>query len=188
MPELWRLTRNRYGRLLYDSLTAAGLTATWLTEYRADPAAVAADAGERRVDTRAVAPSTVAPLDAPVADLGPDETVLAAFADGDPVGYLFHSVDATRHIEPLERDLSFDGGYLRRVFVAPTHRQQGVASALLERACQHACDRGASQVTALVARDNVPSRRLFESHRFEPTRARRYLRVGPFSCRSVRQR
>lgn len=185
MPALWRLTRNRYGRALYDRLTAAGLTATWMTEYRADPATVPT-AEEGAVETGVVDPAAVEPLDAPVAALRPGEDVIAGFVDGEPVGYLFHSVGVTHHIEPLERELTFDGGYLRRVFVEPAHRQRGVASALLARACERAARRGVTRVTALVARDNVPSRALFESHGFDPARRHLYGRFGPLAYRSVR--
>ncbi|WP_277542760.1 GNAT family N-acetyltransferase [Haloarcula laminariae] len=184
MVELWRLTRNRYGRACYDRLQAMGVTATVMTEYVAalsgEPGA--ADGGSPTVE--ACDPDRVTPLDAPTDDLVDGETVLAAFDGATPLGYLFYSVDATHHIHPLERDLEFEGAYLRRVYVAPEHRQRGVASALVAAACERARQQDARRATALVARDNVPSRALFEAHGFEAVRDRRYVRVGPFAYRS----
>ena len=131
-------------------------------------------------------PSTVAPLEAPVEELQSDELVVAALEDGRPRGYLFCSIDATHEIHPLERALSFEGAYIRRVFVDPDHRNRGIATAMVGETCRLARERGAERATALVALDNSPSRALFERHGFEPRRRRRYVRVGPLSHRSVR--
>ncbi|NUC74578.1 GNAT family N-acetyltransferase [Haloterrigena sp. SYSU A558-1] len=189
MPRLWRLTRNRYGRAVYDALARRGITATEMIEYVADlEDAPAADGGSRRsayaVET--CDPSTVAPLEAPVEELQSDELVVAALEDGRPRGYLFCSVDATHEIHPLERELHFEGAYIRRVFVDPDHRNRGIATALVGETCRLARERGAERATALVALDNGPSRALFERRGFDPRRRRRYVRVGPLSHRSVR--
>lgn len=197
MPELWRLTRNRYGRAAYDALARAGVTATRLVEYvrpLADPAdptpapAAAAlpdatpDAG---VSVGAVDPGTVVDAGAPVEELRADEEVVAAREDGATRGYLFCSVDAVHRVHPLEEDLSFDGAYVRRVFVDPDHRRRRVATALVAAACRRAADRGARRATALVAVDNRPSRLLFERTGFEPRRVHTYARVGPLARRSM---
>lgn len=187
MAGLWRLTRNRYGRAAYDALARVGVTATWMREYVADLASVPAPDVPDAFDVGVADPETVAPLDAPTDELVDGERVVAATADGDPLGYLFCSIDATHEIHPLERRLSFDGAYVRRVFVAPEHRQRGVASALLATACEDARDRGADRATALVALDNEPSKALFTAHGFVGKRDRRYVRVGPVSARSVRE-
>lgn len=182
MVELWRLTRNRYGRACYDRLQALGVTATVMTEYVAtlddtvDPPERPSLTVEQCDGGR--------PLDAPTAELIDGEVVLAAFDGETPVGYLFYSTDATHRIHPLERELTFEGAYLRRVYVAPDHRQRGVASALVATARKRARREGADRATALVARDNVPSRALFESHGFEAVRDRRYVRLGSLSYRS----
>lgn len=184
MVELWRLTRNRYGRACYDQLQAVGVTATVMSEYVAT-----LDSSSREntaVTIEHPARSQVAGLDAPTDELVDGETVLAAVDGATPLGYLFYSVDATHHIDPLERSLSFEGAYIRRVYVDPAHRQRGVASALVEAACRLAVEDGAKRATALVARDNVPSRALFDSHGFDPVRDRRYVRLGPVSHRSAR--
>lgn len=181
MPQWWRLTRNRYGRAVYDALDRVGITATSMTEY-VRPLDTVPPAPEADYEVRRADPVAVAALDAPTDELRPDEDLLVA-TDGDALGYLFLSVDATLEIHPLERDLSFEGGYVRRVYVDPDHRQRGVASALVAAACRRAADRGASRTTALVAADNVPSRLLFERQGFEARRQRRYARVGPLSYR-----
>ncbi|RXK48004.1 GNAT family N-acetyltransferase [Halorientalis pallida] len=176
--QLHRLVRNRYGRAVYERLQAAGVTATVMSEYgRQLPSDVAADADDLRVEI--CEPARVQTLDAPTDELVDGEVVVGAFADGAPLGYLFSSVDATLSIHPLERDLSFDGVYVRRVFVAPDHRGQGIAGALLDHTLAHASEAGAERATALVARDNVPSRALFESRDFTVRRSHRYVRVGP---------
>jgi len=160
MVELWRLGRNRYGRAVYEGLTAAGVTATWMSEYRRDLAGATAPSDPTGLSVTACDPDRVAPLGAPVDELVAGESVVAAF----------------------------DGAYLRRVYVDPDERQRGVASALVETACGLAREVGAGRATALVARDNVPSRALFESHDFDVVRDRRYVRVGPLTHRSVRTR
>ena len=186
--ELWRLGRNRYGRAVYEGLTAAGVTATWMSEYRRDLAGATAPSDPTGLSVTACDPDRVAPLGAPVDELVAGESVVAAFDDGTPLGYLFLSTDTTHDIAPLQRRLAFDGAYLRRVYVDPDERQRGVASALVETACGLAREVGAGRATALVARDNVPSRALFESHDFDVVRDRRYVRVGPLTHRSVRTR
>jgi ribosomal protein S18 acetylase RimI-like enzyme len=177
----YRLVRNPYARTIYDRLQAAGVTATWLSEY----VRPLYESRDREPDCSFVItscdPSRVAPLDAPVGQLVDGETVIGAFEDGMPLGYLFLSVDAVIDIRPLERELAFDGGYIRRVFVASEHRQQGIAEAMLRHACVRAHKRDASRTTALVARDNVPSQALFESNGFRVNRDYRYVRIGPWS-------
>jgi len=183
MVEAWRLVRNPYGRAVYEWLQDAGVTATLMTEYRLRPPQPTPARPDTGVTTDVVAPDRVAAVEAPTADLRPGEVVIAAFDGEQPVGYLFCSLDATHVIEPLEREYPFDGAYLRRVFVAPDHRQRGVATALVSAACEWARQRDADTVTALVARDNVPSRRLFEHSGFGAARSHLYIRLGSLSVR-----
>ncbi|MFC7076010.1 GNAT family N-acetyltransferase [Haloarcula halophila] len=185
--QLWRLTRNRYGRAAYEALGRLGVTATSMIEYVAtlegEQDETPRDGNELTVEQ--VQPDRVASLDAPTTELLGDETVIAALDGNTPVGYLFLSVDTRHNIRPLERTLAFGGGYVRRVFVDPAHRNRGVATAMVETALRRARSAGVDSVTALVAIDNVPSRSLFERHGFEPTHKRRYVRIGPFSHRAV---
>jgi len=183
MVEAWRLVRNPYGRAVYERLQDAGVTATLMTEYRLRLPAPTPARPDTGVTTDVVAPDRVEAIGAPTADLRPGEVVLAALDEEHPVGYLFCSLDATHVIGPLEREYTFDGAYLRRVFVAPDHRQRGAATALVSAACEWAQERDAGTVTALVARDNVPSRRLFEHGGFGAERSHLYIRMGPFSVR-----
>lgn len=187
MPQLWRLTRNRYGRAVYDALARVGVTATVMIEYRSRLADGGAGvSGGPAPAVERCAPERVAGLDAPVHELRDGEEVLAAFVEGTPVGYLFLSVDATHEIHPLEAELSFEGAYVRRVYVDRAHRDEGVASGLLSAARRHALERGAERASALVAIDNRPSRALFEGRGFDAHRRHRYVRVGPLAHRSER--
>ncbi|WP_284008333.1 GNAT family N-acetyltransferase [Haloarcula pelagica] len=183
--QLWRLTRNRYGRAVYDALADRGVTATSMIEYVAELGDETQIPDEGRFTVERTPPERVDPLDAPTAELLADESVVAAFDGETPLGYLFCSVDATHEIHPLERRVQFDGAYVRRVYVDPSHRNRGVATRLVADALARASDRGAERATALVAVDNRPSRALFERHGFAPRQKRRYVRVGPFSHRSV---
>lgn len=185
MPALWRFTRNRYGRAVYDALARLGITATVMDEYVRSLDTLP-DPPDYRVERCGA--EAVNSLDAPTRELLDGEEVVAAFEDDRPLGYLFLSVDATHEIHPLERSLSFDGAYIRRVFVAPAHRERGVATALVASACRRAHERGAERASALVAVDNRPSRTLFERLGFQARHRRRYARVGPLTHRSVRVR
>lgn len=185
MVDAWRLVRNPYGRAVYERLRDIGVTATLISEYVARLPAPMSEHPPHDVVTDVVEPDRVAAIGAPTAALRPDEVVIAALDRGSPVGYLFCSLDATHTIDPLERVCSVDGAYLRRVFVMPEHRTRGVATALVSAACEWAHERDAGSVTALVARDNVPSRRLFERGGFEAERSHLYIRLGPVSVRRM---
>lgn len=188
MVQLWRLTRNRYGRAIYDALDGVGITATVMYEYVAkladyeDSSRTAANGYTIEV----CEPARVGGLDAPVHELEPGEEIVAAIENGSPRGYLFLSIDSDHEIRPLERTLSFEGAYIRRVFVDSTHRNRGIATAMIAAACDRSYERGARRATALVALDNHPSRTLFEQRGFEPRRVRRYVRLGPVAHRRVR--
>ncbi|ELZ79198.1 N-acetyltransferase [Haloferax sp. Atlit-6N] len=198
MPALWRLTRTETARRVYDALKARGLTATQMDEYVAD--ADAADVGRdppAGVEIRALDPAEATRFEArydAFSELRGDETAVCAFdggADEEPVlvGYLFlGDPGLTYRVHPLEADVTFPGGYVRRVFVAPEARNRGIATALVSRAVAVAGERGAETVHALVARDNRPSQWTFESVGFRVARTRAYYRVGPWRRRRVKPR
>ncbi|MFC6975991.1 GNAT family N-acetyltransferase [Halomicroarcula sp. GCM10025709] len=142
--QLWRLTRNRYGRAVYDALADRGVTATSMIEYVAELGDETQIPDEGRFTVERTPPERVDPLDAPTAELLADESVVAAFDGETPLGYLFCSVDATHEIHPLERRVQFDGAYVRRVYVDPSHRNRGVATRLVADALARASDRGRS--------------------------------------------
>ena len=187
MSRLWRLTRNRCGRVLYESLASVGVTGTVMYEYvRSLEGPVVEPQSDPGRTVEECPPSALDALDVPTDDLEPGETVLAAREGEALSGYLFLSTDTTHCIRPLERELTFEGAYLRRVYVRPSQRNRGVATDLVAAACRRAADRGAGRATALVAIDNRPSRRLFAHQGFRPQRARWYVRIGPLTGRSVR--
>jgi GNAT superfamily N-acetyltransferase len=183
MTGAWKLCRNRYGRAIYDRLQEYGVTATLMTRFTASLPLDTNSTAATKCTVEVANPDRVTTLDAPVGELRANEVVVAAFDGRDAVGYLFCSLDSTHTIAPLERTLSFDGAYIRRVFVHPEHRNRGVATALVAQACAWASEQGARNATALVARDNVPSRRLFAREGFEPASSHVYIRLGPFSYR-----
>jgi GNAT superfamily N-acetyltransferase len=185
MPALWRLTRTDPARRVYEALKARGVTATQMDEYVAETA----DAGATReldadVEIRGLDPSAARrhdEWDDAFDELRDDERAMCAF-DGDRlVGYLFLGEPAsTYHIHPLETDVTFPGGYVRRVFVAPPARNRGIATALVSQAVAAADDDGAETVHALIARDNRPSQWTFEANGFCPERTHSYYRIGPW--------
>jgi len=186
--QLHRLVRNEYGRTIYNRLRAAGITATWLSEFTKSVAGLECQLASKPYAVGCIHTSRAADFDVPVAKLVDDEIIVGAVESDDILGYLFLSIDETLEIRPLERPLSFDGGYIRRVFVAPEHRRRGVASTMLDQACILAAHQGASRVTALVARDNIPSRTLFKSNGFRVCRDHQYVRIGPLSYYAVSDR
>ncbi|MEF8819808.1 MAG: GNAT family N-acetyltransferase [Haloferacaceae archaeon] len=178
--EAWRLVRNPHTRRVYEALKRAGVTATRMYEYVAEGTPEARDPPPG-VGVAVHDPGDPATLDhAHAAERRPDEYAVVARVDGAPVGHLFASVDATHRIDPLERSLDVDGAYVRRVWVGPSCRGEGVASALLARALRATA---ADRTTALVAVDNRASRRLFAGTGFVARRAHTYVRLGPVALR-----
>jgi ribosomal protein S18 acetylase RimI-like enzyme len=60
-------------------------------------------------------------------------------------------------------------GEIRRVYVAPAFRRQGLARALILELLRRARAVSLAQVTAHIQHENVPSRRLFQGCGFAPT-------------------
>jgi GNAT superfamily N-acetyltransferase len=189
----WRLTRNRYARAVYETLQRCGVTATRMYEYAA---AVSAVPAPEAIDTAVTIETGLVEaflqqgydldFSLPV-DPYPDEYAAVAVADGQAVGRALVSAGETPYIAPLERPCSFPGGYVRRVFVAPAVRNQGVASALLRAVVATARTAlGVDRVRALIAVDNRPSQWLFEGQRFTPVRVHEYARLGPFDTYRTR--
>ncbi|ELZ96487.1 protein N-acetyltransferase-like protein [Haloferax mucosum ATCC BAA-1512] len=204
MPALWRLTRTETAHRVYDALKARGVTGTQMDEYVARTAGVETRNPPSGVEVRALDPEDARVYEQTheaFAELRDDERAVCAFdadtdptgdaSDGDtradaaPVGYLFlGDPGLTYRIHPLETDVTFPGGYIRRVFVAPSARNRGIATTLVSRAVSLADKQDAGTVHALVARDNRPSQWTFEANDFRVERTRSYYRVGPWSRRS----
>lgn len=190
MVDYWRFTRNRHTRMMYDALKTYGITATRMYEYRT--------AGDVSVTPSLKPPDGVTVESLHASELGSlagdidfslpvtvsnGEWTVVASADGRPIGRALVTDDPNPYVDPLERQVSVSGAYVRKIFVVPGWRGAGVASATLRRAVAIACERlGARTVTALVAADNRPSCRLFEGCGFERAGTHEYVRVGPLSA------
>jgi len=61
---------------------------------------------------------------------------------------------------------NYDGrrGWINRLAVLPDYRRQSIAAALIDRLEEFLKSKGAKVVAALIARENTPSRKLFEKN------------------------
>ncbi|WP_181686916.1 GNAT family N-acetyltransferase [Halorhabdus salina] len=161
---LWRLTRTKYGRALWDALTKRGIRIARLRLYRTETfdvpepslspdISLTVDRGDD-LDSDAV--------DAPIA---PDDWIVRAVAVDGIVGSVVLSIDRQVTVEPIDTALKFDGGYIWALYVAPAYRQRGIASALVAQALAVAADE-TEACLALVAPDNRPSQLVFEGQGF----------------------
>ncbi|WP_424019204.1 GNAT family N-acetyltransferase [Halorientalis pallida] len=184
---LWRLTRNAYGRQMYEALADLGIKVAKLDQYVCDlttvpdptaPAGVVIDCRRAGELDRSEADAFVEPA--------PIDRVITARIDGDLVGYCFLSHNRPVYVEALDSERLFDGAYVWRVFVDPDHRNRGIATALVSRALREAASRGANRANALVAVDNVPSRRVFAANGFEPEKRVSYYHLFGFERRRTK--
>lgn len=68
------------------------------------------------------------------------------------------------HVQEFQRLLENDRGlYLEDLFVAPAHRGNGVATAIIGHLKEEAHDRGFGVVRWITDEDNRPARRLYDS-------------------------
>lgn len=194
MTGLWRLTRNRFARRVYDRLAAVGVTATRMIEYEADLETTDAP-GPSGADSR-VSLTVVAPGERAERDLDVDFSIPVSCLDGEwvvvartgdrPVGRALVSAGRSPYVEPLGERRTFDGAYVRRVYVARDWRNRGVAKRLVDAATAVASERLDEETAhALVAADNRPSRWVFESRGFCPVRRHDYVRLFGFERRRV---
>ena len=185
----WRLVRNRYTRRIYETLSTAGLTVSRMVEYEVDLHERASRDGTGPLDVPAqttfhTVPATADPVrrldldfSIPVTFLD-DEWVTAATADGEAVGRSLVSAGQHPYVDALGRQMTFDGAYLRRVYVHPEWRNCGIARRLVAEALRVANrEFGVDTAAALIAPDNKPSQWAFEANGFEPVRRHDYLSV-----------
>ena len=201
-PPLWKLTRNPVSRALYDRVSGRGLRFAALELYRrpadvgsgsdSDPdsppdrlesptARTDADDRALEVTVRESVDAEALPYKADEAD-GADLFVLGR-DDGEVIGQVLLTRDEA-YVRELEANLSIDGVYVHRLYVDPDYRNRGIGSRLLAGAIATVRDRwGPRDLYALIADDNLPSRRLFEGRAFAPESRFRYVRLGPLSRR-----
>jgi GNAT superfamily N-acetyltransferase len=185
MIPVWRLTRNRHTRRVYEVLGAVGVTGTRMLEFEADtgdtePLEQGTDP-EVAVDAVPTTDDALTRLDLdfsiPVSFLD-REWVVVATADGAAVGRALVSVDQQPYVEPLRERMTFDGAYVRKVYVGREWRNRGIAKRLVGRSLTVAREElGADTAHALIAADNKPSQWVFEANGFRPVRRYDYLRL-----------
>ena len=164
---LWRLTRHPTTRRLYDAIEQQGVFLAQLDRFRrptaGDPDTPDPPAGIRLSATRAAdgVPDRLAET-----PLAPDDLIVRAHRGGETVGSCCLSHRPV-YVPELHRRLDFEGTYLWKLFVAPAERGCGVGSAIIGRAIE-ASATTATGVEALVAPDNLPSRRAFGGCGFRP--------------------
>ncbi len=181
---LWRLTRHPSARRLYEHLESAGVTFAQLDAFEREAVAPVAGTPDPP-DGVVFSASTVA---AGVPDhlegepIAPGDYVVRAKRGDATVGVCCLS-DRPVYVPELRRRISFDGVYLWRLYVDPTERGQGIGTAIVGEAIEvTATTIGADRLVALVAPDNLPSRRAFRTFDFCPTE--RFTSLG---CRGYRR-
>jgi GNAT superfamily N-acetyltransferase len=193
MPSLWRLTRNRYTRLLYERLDRIGIAFATLSLYVCDctdgeyddgtlpQAAVTKTYRQNETDR------DLSEMRSVFRELRGNDLLVVAHFDDDIAGYLFVSYDRSVFVPALEASVSFDGVYLWQLYVDPKFRQRGIATNLIYHALDAARETfKATTAIALVALDNYPSRAAFESNGFDARQTLSYLRIMGFEKRLKR--
>lgn len=175
IDRLWRLTRNEYGRAVYDALAKRGVKGSLMYVYARSlhgvaggdppvPDGIVLEARQKRdLDTNE-APALA------FEGLEPTDMVVFAWADGTIVGHVVLSCSRPVYAEAIETTVgeATDTAYLWRLHVDSDHRQRGIGTTLVRRACREAARTDeTTAATALVAVDNVPSQALFETAGFE---------------------
>ena len=191
MTSLWRLTRNPYVKRIHGTLDAVGLTLSVLRVYTR-PLAAPTEPECDAVELRYHDPDVLAePRTDPFRDvdaLDRAHRVVAAYADGERVGSVLLTVDEPVYVDALRREFDPGGAYVWRLYVSPDARGQGLGTTLVRATLRAATaiSGHTDRATALVAPDNVPSQRVFETVGFEPQRELRYLRAFGRERRTTR--
>ncbi|UPM41960.1 GNAT family N-acetyltransferase [Halocatena salina] len=173
LDRLWRLTRNEYGRAVYEALARRGVKGSLLYVYARSlhdgddsdhtPDGITIDARRKR------------DLDADISErafqhLDSTDIVVFARSDGQLLGHVVLSCTRPVYVAAIETTVgeASNTAYLWRLHVDPAHRQRGIGTALVAHARREAARAdGPTTITALVAIDNVPSRTLFETNGFD---------------------
>lgn len=88
------------------------------------------------------------------------ETVLVAYADGEPAGFT-----SLRVIPYLDQDTPY--AEVTQMHVRPQYRRRGIASQLVEAAEQQAIERGATCIHILTGTDNHDAQAFYRSAGYE---------------------
>lgn len=102
-------------------------------------------------------------VDAILAD--PDALLLVAEDEGAPVAFTWASVATRTDYTPESV------GLINLIYVDPTHRRRGAATALIRRACAHFREHGAQEVNLNYVLGNTPAEALWTSLGLTPIKA-----------------
>jgi RimJ/RimL family protein N-acetyltransferase len=180
---LWRVTRHERVRALYDRLAELGLLLAQLDRFdrRTDAVAETTSEPPDGVHLRVEGVADGVPSRLEGAPIAPADRLVVATRDGSRVG---HCVLSNRpiYVPELRRRLRFEGSYLWRLYVRPRARGQGIGTGIIGRALSAARTvRGTDRLVALVAPDNVSSRRAFADLGFRPTERLTAVGCGPWT-------
>lgn len=166
---LWRLTRNDYGRRLYKALARLGVKISLMYVYARslDDVCDRDTPIDDALTLETQRGSDLDRTDGAFDELGYTDIVVVARSDETVVGQVFLSISRPVYADPVEQGVDADAAYIWQLHVDQEYRQRGIGTALVDRACQVATREAVSSVTALVAVDNIPSQRLFETNGFE---------------------
>jgi len=174
---LWRVTRHDAVKRLYQRLQAAGVFLAQLDRLdrpTAERHQVGSVPDGVSIEARPASGISLSKLDG--APLAPSDLIVLACRDGRPVGWCCLS-DRPVYVPELDRRLRFPGAYLWRLYVDPAERGHGIGTAIVRQAVAYAhTGMDAPRITALVAPDNLPSRKAFGALGFTPTE--RYTSAG----------
>lgn len=170
---LWRVTRHDTVKRLYQRLRAPGVFVAQLDRLNRstaglDHAASDVPAGVK-IEVHPASGSALSDLDGlDVAPIAPSDRIVVARRDGTPVGWCCLS-DRPMYVSELQRRLRFSGAYLWRLYVRSGERGRGIGSAIIREAVSQArIGMDAKTISALVAPDNLPSRKAFHALGFTP--------------------
>lgn len=190
---LWRVTRNGAVRRLYERLENSGFFVSQLDlferETTKDVSGAETDKGapdDVALDVRTLKDENEVPDALEGAPLAPTDRLVVATDDERIVGYCCLS-DRPVYVPELHRRLRPPGAYLWKLYVKPDMRGLGIGKALIGRSVRCApTEFGSENITALVAPDNLPSRKAFHRLEFVPTE--RYTSIGFFGRERHRER
>lgn len=176
---LWRLTRNPIARRVYDHLAGAGIVLAQLDRFEREAAVARGVAQPPDNVTLTVARAADGvPASLRDAPLAPDDLLVRAERGGTYAGHCCLS-DRPVYVPELRQRLTFEGSYLWGLYVTPAERGRGIGTAIVARAVTAtAASLAADRIVALVAPDNLPSRKAFARLGFRPTE--RYTSYGLF--------